>query len=52
MTEEVSLDLTLQNADQLFDENHYQEVIDVLSKYSVSVNMWLNLVVKLWVEKD
>lgn len=34
MTEEVSLDLTLQNADQLFDENHYQEVIDVLSKYS------------------
>lgn len=26
----------LQNADQLFDENQYQEVIDILKKHPVS----------------
>lgn len=26
----------LQNADQLFDENKYQEVVDILKKYPVS----------------
>lgn len=29
-------DLLLQNADQLFDENQYQEVIDILKKHPVS----------------
>lgn len=35
----VNLDLQdlLQNADQLFDENQYQEVIDILKKYPVSI---------------
>lgn len=28
----------LQNADQLFDENQYQEVIDILKKHPVSRN--------------
>lgn len=28
----------LQNADQLFDENQYQEVIDILKKHPVSTN--------------
>ncbi|XP_055837144.1 regulator of microtubule dynamics protein 1-like isoform X1 [Episyrphus balteatus] len=33
MAEESSLESVLQNADQLFDENHFQEVVDVLDKY-------------------
>lgn len=33
MAEESSLESVLQNADQLFDENHFQEVVDVLVKY-------------------
>lgn len=33
MAEEMTLESVLENADQLFDENHFQEVIDVLSKY-------------------
>ncbi|XP_055383373.1 regulator of microtubule dynamics protein 1-like isoform X2 [Condylostylus longicornis] len=34
MAEEQNLENLLQNADQLFDENHFQENIDLLSKYS------------------
>lgn len=33
--ENSALDDLLQNADQLFDENQYQEALDVLKKYSV-----------------
>lgn len=32
----VDLSDLLQNADQLFDENQYQEVIDILKKHPVS----------------
>lgn len=34
-TETSDLQDLLQNADQLFDENQYQEVVDILKKYSV-----------------
>jgi len=34
MSEEQNLENLLQNADQLFDENHFQENVDLLSKYS------------------
>lgn len=27
----------LQNSDQLFDENQYQEALDVLNKHAVSI---------------
>lgn len=33
MAEESTIDSVLQNADQLFDQNHYQEALDVLDKY-------------------
>lgn len=36
MAEETDLQHVLQNADQLFDENQYQEAIDLLKKYPVS----------------
>lgn len=35
-TESTDIQDLLQNADQLFDENQYQEAIDILKKYSVS----------------
>lgn len=33
--EKSVLDDLLQNADQLFDENQYQEALDALEKYTV-----------------
>lgn len=35
-TESTDIQDLLQHADQLFDENQYQEAIDILKKYSVS----------------
>lgn len=35
-TEKTNLDDILQNADQLFDQNQYQEALDVLKNCSVS----------------
>lgn len=35
MAEETDLQHLLQNADQLFDENQYQEAIDLLKKFPV-----------------
>lgn len=35
MSEETDLQHVLQNADQLFDENQYQDAVDLLKKYSV-----------------
>lgn len=39
--ESQNLESILDNADQLFDENHFQEVYDTLLKYHVS-NYWIS----------
>lgn len=36
--ENTELQDLLQHADQLFDENQYQEVVDILKKHPVSIN--------------
>lgn len=35
-----SLDDLLQNADQLFDENKFHEVVDILKKHPVNVGIF------------
>lgn len=42
-SEKSALDDLLQNADQLFDENQYQEALDALNKYTVLIRTFFSL---------
>lgn len=40
-SENADLQDLLQNADQLFDENKYQEAVDILKKHPVSISTFI-----------